>query len=142
MKEELMRKLCEAMTGERVIIYHDPDDEWCCSTFVATCMVGYSISDCNGADDKNFLTACYTFDPHMVKILPITLTLAHEIGHWMTRRKYNKTAELRKYRREADAATPEQYPYIEAEKAATMWGIAWINTHPDIVTQFETEWAI
>lgn len=141
MKIGLMEWFCEQMTGESVELYRNMEDEWCCVTYTGHCMIGYSESDINGDQDDNFLRACYIFDPSMRNIAPITLTLAHEVGHWMTRRKYNKYAALREYKRAVDAATPEEYPFIAAEKDATMWGIEWINTHLEIVKRFETMWA-
>lgn len=136
---KLIQEFATIMMGETVSIWENPDG-WCCFTFNRHCTIGYDPADINAENDPYFRKACHIINPETDKVLDITLTIAHELGHWATRKKYNQNKELKKYKLAADEATPEEYPFLEAERAATEWGIAWIMAHPTFVSEFEDKW--
>jgi len=66
----------------------------------------------------------------------VTLSLLHELGHWMTRFDYDEEEDLRA--RDA-ASTPAEYLALECEALATAWAIKWLSNHYDRAKQFDSE---
>ena len=66
----------------------------------------------------------------------ITISLLHELGHWMTRFDFDEEEDLRE-RRVAD--TPQKYLALQCEMLATAWAIEWLSNHYDLAKQFDSE---
>lgn len=132
--ETLMRDFVKTIIHDEVIIVRDWD--WYCEPIGKICYIHYDMEDVDG-NDVDFRRACQSVTTKPLPYMEITLSLAHEAGHWLTREKYNTPEQLRMYKQQVNDCTYEEYFYLPAEIDATRAGVEWIITHPQEVEKFE-----
>lgn len=98
----------------------------------------------NSKTDEHFMQFMYEYGLRSREINSFTISLLHEIGHYMTLHCFSK--EIRETDRVAkencisDGTISTNYWYWElpTEFAANMWAIDWANSHPDEVVELTT----
>ncbi len=105
-----------------------------------TCEIHFDMDDKRGDNDPLFHNYCVALSPIATCVSDLTLTVCHECGHYATRAIYDTPQANEEYEQLCAAITdPRDYYDLPAEHAATAWALAWIETHQEIVRQFENE---
>lgn len=120
---QAIRQFVDLVLGEPVIIAREREDWSMAVDESRPRLILPSNLNHNDREDKLFRADFIERCPCARGFANITITLLHEVGHWMTR----FDVDWEQYYNEREGVYGIDYFHLDAEMKATDWAIAWLS---------------